>query len=142
MKHALRNMGGMFAGLVAAVVIIGVIEAISSVVYPFPKDVDMQDAEAMKAHIATLPAGAFLFVLGAYFAGTLVGTWITARLNRGRQRVPGIAVGCLLFAAAVLNLISIPHPGWFMLACLPVFPMAMASGMRLARPAVSPPTPA
>jgi len=134
MKHALRVIGGMFAGLFVAVVIISTVEAVSTIAYPFPKDLDVNDQAAVKAYIATLPAGAFAFVLAAYFLGTLAGTWITARLNRELQRRPGLVVGGLLFVAAIVNMLSIPHPGWFVILCLLVFPVATVCGVWLARP--------
>ena len=131
MQHALRNILGMFAGLFAAVLIIGGIQALSSLIYPLPEGVDVNDREAMKAFIGSLPAGAFGLVLASYFTGTLVGTWLTSRIIRGVQRAPAFAVGSLLFAAAVLNMLSIPHPGWFMIVCVLAFPVATALGIRL-----------
>lgn len=128
----MRNVGGMLAGLVVAVLLISLVQAASTLVYPLPEGLDVNDQEAMGAHIATLPAGAFLFVLGGYFLGTSVGAWLASRLHRLRPPAPGVTVGCLLFAAGVGNLLALPHPGWFMILCLLDFPLATWLGVRLA----------
>lgn len=130
MKHALRNIGGMLAGLVVAVIVIAVIEAIAHRQYPPPEGFDPSDPQAVKEFVATLPAAAFAYVLVAYFVGTLAGTSLAAWLNRGRQRAPGITVGGLLLASAVVNFLSVPHPFWFVVASLVAFPLATYLSVR------------
>src|SRR5438309_2037015 len=73
----LRRIGAVVAGLVTALVILGLAEEIGSKVYPLPPGVDPHgDPKIFAAAIKTLPLGGFLFVLAGLSAGTLAGAWI------------------------------------------------------------------
>jgi hypothetical protein len=52
-----RSVGAVLAGLVVAGVLVVGVEAFSSVVHPFPPDVDPTDYEVCKAHVAGILRG-------------------------------------------------------------------------------------
>ena len=117
--RALRVVGAIVAGAAASVLIIFAIERASSMVYPPPADLDMTSREAMSAYVQTLPVGAFLFVLTAWFTATLVGAWLATRL--ARTPIGGFVVGALLLASGIANMLLIPHPIWFWVAGVAIF---------------------
>ena len=108
-----RSILGVVAGLVIGIVIVGLVETLGMRLFPLPADVDPTDPSALAAAIPSLPIGAFLFVLGAWFLGAWTGATTAMRIGRGTARWPGITVGALIVAAALYNLWVIPHPTWF-----------------------------
>ena len=111
------------------------VEALSSSVFPLPPGVDLTDPQAIRAAVAQLPLGAYLFVLLAWFLGPLAGAWVAARFAPEAPFVHGMIVAGLVLAAAMVNMVALPHPAWMWVAA----PVAILAGgwlgARLARPA-------
>ncbi len=129
----LKNILCIVAGIVAGVVVIMVVQTIGHQVYPVASDVDYEDQEAMRALVASMPAGALLFVLLSYALGSFVGGGLTARLSPGGHMRHALIVGAVLMVMGLMNLVSIPHPLWFNLGTLLVFlPAAWLGGQLLA----------
>ena len=116
-----RSAGTVIAGLVVGALVVASVEAVSSRVYPLPPGVDPTSMTALKAHMAQLPLGAFLFVLAAWAAGSFLGSWLATRLGSGRHAAHGAIVGAMLLLAGVANMLMLPHPTWFWAAALVVF---------------------
>ena len=113
-----RSLLGVLAGFAVAVVVIMVVEMIGMKVYPLPAGVDPTDPAALQALMPTFPLGAFLFVLASWFLGAGAGAVVAQRFSRSATRVPGLAVGGLVLAAALYNMWAIAHPVWFMAAAV------------------------
>ena len=95
-----RSVLAVLAGAIVAGVLIAIVEAISSAIFPLPPGLDIHDHAAMRQHIDTLPLGAFLLVLAAWAIGSFGGSWVAARIaSRGRLG-HGLAVGALFLLAA------------------------------------------
>lgn len=127
----LRNILAAIAGLALAFIVVAVVESMSHIVYPAPPGLDPNDAEALAGYIASLPAGAFLFVLVAWVLGALTGTFTAARVTRPVNRRPALVVTGLFFASCALNLAMIPHPTWFVVAAVPLVAGASYLGLAL-----------
>ena len=108
-----KNIAAGVAGVTVAVFVVWLVENIGHNVYPPPPDLNFTDKEAMRAYIDTLPLGAFLFVGGAWFVGTLAGTVTACRIGDAKPVIYAIVVGGLMLLASAANLIMIPHPAWF-----------------------------
>jgi hypothetical protein len=67
----------------------------------------------MRTYLTTLPFAAFLFVGGAWFVGTLGGTFVACKIGNAKPITYAIVVGGLMLIATAANLIMIPHPLWF-----------------------------
>lgn len=132
MGRMLRSVGAVIAGLAAGAAVVAGVDAVSSTLYPPPAGADPSNMEALRAYVASLPAGAFLFVLLAWAAGSLVGAWVATRLGPSRNRVHGLVIGVLLLASGIFNMVTLPHPAWFWAASLVVFPVFTYLGIRLA----------
>ena len=125
-----KRIGAVFAGLLSGMLVIMVIEMASSMVYPMPEGLDPEDAEAMTAFVASLPIGAFLFVLLAYAMGSFAGGFVAGKI--GGSFVPPVIVAALLEIGAAINLLQIVHPTWFMVVSLMICLPGALIGGRLA----------
>lgn len=130
-RSILAVVGGL---LVCGLVVFGV-EAIGSRVFPLPFGLDPTDPEAVRAAVAQLPSGAYLFVLLAWFLGPLAGAWVAARFAPGSPFVHGMVVAGLVVASAVANMLMLTHPFWMWVAGPIVILGAGWLGVGLARPA-------
>jgi len=131
MRSFLRDLGCVIGGAVAGVIVIAVVETVSSMIYPLPSGFDPGDMEALKAHAAQLPLGAFLLVLAGWGGGNLLGSWLATRVAPARHSHPGVIVGVILLAAGIANMLMLPHPAWFWVAALVMFPVCTYFGTRL-----------
>ena len=128
-----RSAGAVIAGLVAAMVFVVGTEIVWAVVYPFPPGVDPHDPEVCKAYFAKLPADAYVIAVAGWGLAVLSGTWVATRLGAGRHPAPGLVVGSLLLAAAVMNMLMLPCPIGFWVGNLVVFPSATYLGTKWGR---------
>lgn len=117
--RALRIVAAIVAGMIVAMILVIAVETASEQVYPLPAGLNPADPAQMRTHVATLPAGAFAFVLAAWFVGTAAGAWLATRL--ARSPIAGFVVGVLLLTAGVANMLFIPHPVWFWAASIAIF---------------------
>jgi hypothetical protein len=125
----LRMVGAGVAGVLAAVVVVALIEAVSHAIYAPTAAQDLSTPDAMAAFVATLPLGAFLFVLGAYVAGTFAGGIVAAAIARRRAMLFAGIVGACILLGSVINFALIPHPVWFIAATIVGVPLvAFATG--------------
>jgi hypothetical protein len=134
MKAVGRSILAVLAGTIVAGVLISIVEAISSAIFPLPPGLDLHDHEAMRQHIDTLPIGAFLMVLAAWAIGAFGGSWVAARLAGRARLVHGSIVGALFLLAAVLNMLMIPHPVWMWFGGILALAGFSYLGSRLAAP--------
>jgi hypothetical protein len=113
-----KNIGAGLAGVLIAMLSVWLIQKIGHAVYPPPADIDLNDIEAMKTYVATLPIGALLFVVASYFIGTTTGTCIACTIGTMLPRIYALLIGCLMLVATTMNVMMIPHPTWFILAAV------------------------
>ena len=133
-----RGVVALLLGLLAATLFIVAVEGVWAVLYPFPDGADPSDIEVCRAHIAQLPASAFLIGVVGWGLAVFAGSWVATRLAAGRHPAHGIMLGSILLAAAVLNMLMLPYPAWFWVANLLGFPVCALLGARLGRGESSP----
>lgn len=137
MSSLLRNLLALTGGALVAGVVIAVIETGGALAYPPPRGFEPGNAAAMRAFIASLPPGAFLYILAAYFTGTLAGVFVTTRWSIRRTTRQGGMLGLVFLISAIVNFCRYPHPVWFIVASLAAFLGATWLGVRLGRPRLS-----
>jgi hypothetical protein len=139
----LKSVGAVLAGIVVSQLVILLTEYLGSVLFPPPAGVDLTNPAAMRAFVEQLPAMALVLVLAGWAVGSFIGGWLTARLAPGAPIVHALIVGCLGTAAAVVNVMTIPHPAWFsVLGPLLFIPAALlGASMGRRRTAASAPAP-
>ncbi len=85
----LHRIGAVLGGLLAGGIAVFAIQAISSLIYKMPVDLDQNDLQAMSEWVGSLPVGAFLFVLVSEACGYFIGTFLARRLAPERSAFSG-----------------------------------------------------
>lgn len=109
------------SGLATAVIVIMAMEFLSSKIYPPPSGIDFQDPVALKAYVNSLPVTAFLLLLTGYALAAFLGGLVIKKVAKNNARRPVIILGIILTIFAVMNMISIPHPLWFVIINLLIY---------------------
>ena len=128
MHPVMRSVLAVVAGLGLSIAVVGGVEALSSRLYPLPEGLDYNDRAAMTTAFSQLPAGAFVAVLVAWGLGALSGSFAAVYVS-GRD-TPGYVIGVLLGAAALANLLIVPHPLWVWAGAAILIPLGTAIGVR------------
>jgi hypothetical protein len=127
----IRMVAAGLAGVFCAFLVVALVEAVGHQVYAPATTPDLSTPEAMRAFVASMPLGAFLFVLGAYLAGTIGGAVVAAAIARRRAMIFAILIGGLILLGSVANFAFVPHPTWFVAATLIGVPLAALATGRL-----------
>jgi len=127
-----RNVMAFVIGVVTAFVTVYLINKASHIVYPPPAGLDFTNPDAIRPYLATLPIGAFLFILASSVVAAFVGTLVACFIGTSKPRTFGTVIGGFVFAASVANFIAIPHPHWLSLATLAGIILSTLLAMRLA----------
>ena len=120
----LRTFGGIIAGLAAVFATVITLELIAHQLFP--------TASAS----ASIPVGAQIFVVAAWFAGSLVGAVVSARISRAGWTVWVIAALVALLAVAAIFMIE--HPVWMQIASVIAPFLGGVAAHHLARSSVPP----
>lgn len=108
-----RNTAAAVVGIIVAGALVWIVEKTGHAVYPPPADLDITNAQAMGEYVATLPTGALLFVVLAWFTGATAGTCAACAIGTAKPMYLAVLVGGLVFIGASANLLMFPHPIWF-----------------------------
>jgi hypothetical protein len=128
-----RIIGGVLLGIVIAVAVVFAIELVVQQIVPAPADFNMRDPEAVRARVASLPAWVILAVLVGWVVGTGLGSWAAVRIARTTRLWPGLVVGAVVFLSTLYNIMTIPHPIWFVGISLIAIPIASWLGAKSGR---------
>jgi hypothetical protein len=129
----LWSIAGVVSGIVAAFLIVLLLELLGHAIYPPPPGINLHDPEALKTIIDQLPLGAIVMVLVAWGVGSFVGAFDAAAIA-GRARIThGMIVGGIVMSFAIVTMIVIPHPVWFMAASVFVVLIPALLGALLAK---------
>ena len=128
MNSKFRGIIAVLAGIVVSVAVVLIMEAISVSLFPPPRELQVASPEVMKEYIARLPAGAFALVIAGSSLGTLAGGTVAALMARERPYFFAGIVGAANFVVSVLNMLSFPHPVWFMVTVLVLIPVCALAG--------------
>jgi hypothetical protein len=127
-----RSILAVVAGIVVTVVFFVACEFLGWYIYLYPLGVNPMDTDTAKS--ISPPAGALLFVLLGYFAGTFCGVALAVRIARRAPAVHTVIICGLLMLANLQNLLEMPHPTWFWVASFAMFPLAGVAGALTGRP--------
>ena len=130
MHPFVRLLASVLMGLIVAFAISFGIEFLNSQMYPLPPGTDYRDAASMRAAMATLPHAALVGVLVGRFLAAAAGAWVAVRIARGARWTAWL-LGLLLLVAAIANMTLFPHPIWFWVIGIALYPVAIMLGVRL-----------
>ncbi len=116
----------VLAGMIAAQLVIFGIEALSILLYPLPKGLDMYNEASLNEYINKLPTEAFVIVLLGYALGSFTGGVVSTLVSGRDYYIPPIVVGAILTSAGFSN----PGPTWLLiLSCFVFIPFAILGFM-------------
>jgi hypothetical protein len=127
-----RNFAAIVIGVITAFVTVMLIDKIGHLVYPPPAGLDFTNPDAIRPYLATLPIGAFLFILASWVIAAFVGTLAACYIGTANPNLFGATVGGIILAKTIENFIAIPHPHWLSLATLAGIILSTLLAMRLA----------
>jgi hypothetical protein len=134
----LKNVGANVVGIVVAFLTVMLIDRVGHMWYPPPPGLDFSDPDAIRPYLATLPVGAFLFILASSVAAAFIGTLVACHIGTANRLLFGGVVGGIVLAATIANFIAIPHPLWLALGTIAGIVLSTWFAMRLAPPATDP----
>ena len=121
------------AGFVAAFAVMMAFEFTNSLLFPFPAGMDTNDLEAVRAFSRSLPATAFILVIGGWALGSFAAGWLTTRLSGESSYRLSLLVGILLTVLGIANnIMFVPQP-WVNVIGLPLFLVGSYIGHAVAR---------
>lgn len=134
----MRWLIGTGAGVVAALLLLFMIETFGDLVYPLPEPDGAVDPREQAQLISNQPFAAKLLILTAWFAGTLVGAGLAVRL--AGSRLPVWPVALAVIVRNVFAMSALAYPGWMWLAAilLPIL-AAWLAARYMPRPAAAEP---
>lgn len=121
-----KQIIAVIVAALAGFVTLGAITFLSSLLYPAPEGLDVNDAEAMRAYVESVPMGGKLIVLTAWIAGAFVAGFTAQKLAPdGKGMTSAMIAGGVLLLAGIMNALTIPHPLWMtILGLLQYIPVA------------------
>jgi hypothetical protein len=128
----MRTLAAVLAGLMTALVVITLVEAVGHTFMPPPEGHDPMTPEGMSAIVAQMSPAALLFVLLAYLCGGVAGGVVAVKVSGGDRVIEALGVGTILTVGALLNVMTIPHPIWMSGASVAIQLPAAWLGARLA----------
>jgi hypothetical protein len=131
MNPTIRSALVLLAGVVAAVLVVLLVDALVGSIYPLPRGIDLNDRAAMRAAVSAMPTGAFALLLGGWIVAAAVGAYMAARLARRSAALHGLIVTVFVLTATVANLAAIPHPVWLWPAAIILIPVAGWAAARM-----------
>ena len=136
MKHWVRNVAALVAGLVVGSVVNMAIVAAGPALVPPPAGVDTSTAEGLAAGIHLFQPKHFLSPFLAHALGTLAGAFVAFLVAGSRKAAFAWTIGVLFLAGGVAAAVMFPAPAWFialdlLLAYLPMAWLAILVGRRL-----------
>jgi len=137
MHPMIRSALVLLAGVVAAVLVVVLMDRVVASIYPLPAGIDLNNPESMRQAVAALPAAAFLLLVVGWALAAGAGSYLAARLSTHNRATHGLIVTLFVLVATVANLAAIPHPVWLWPAAIILIPAAGWAATRLvARPTV------
>ena len=120
----IRQIVAVLVGAVTAFAVVAVVESLGHAMYPMPDGIDVNDPSQMAQFVRNLPPGAFVFVLAGWGLGTLAGGLLAGAVAKEKLLLLASLVGLAVLVAAIINLVTIPHPVWFTIAGVGVIALA------------------
>lgn len=130
----LRNVAAVVLGIVAGMAVnMAIITLNSSVLFPMPEGLDMQDPEQFNAYLATLPAAAFVVTMAAHLGQSFVGALVAAKVGASHKMVLAMIIGVLSLLGGIMAMTMYEAPPWMMIE-LPLYLVVAWLGGKLGSP--------
>jgi hypothetical protein len=125
-----RSIGAVFAGMVAALVVVLGVETIGLQVFPQPPGMDALNPESVRQHLSEIHVGSFVTVIIAWALAAFAGPFVARRIA-GAATWPPLVVIALFALMCAYNLIAVPSPRWMIPAAVVFVGAGALMGLRL-----------
>ena len=134
MNPIVRNSLAIISGAVLGSVVNMALVNAGPMVIPPPNGADITTMEGLKASMALFEPKHFLFPFLAHALGTLLGSFLAAKIAASHQRTFAYVIGALFLFGGIANILLLPSPLWYTLVdlLLAYLPMAYL-GIKLAK---------
>jgi hypothetical membrane protein len=124
-----KNVLSVIAGVIAGFILILIFETIGHLIAPLPEGIDISDIESIKENLDKIPVLNMVLVLVAYAIGAFGAGFVAVKIAKTQKISMALITGLILMLFGIFNLMTIPHPVWFIIVNLFLFlPMAWAGG--------------
>ena len=124
MQPTVRSALVLLAGVVVAVIVVSVGDAVAGSIDSLPAGIDRGNPESMRQAVAGLPTAVFLLLLAGWVLSAAVGSYVAARLASHARAIHGLIVAVFVLVATVSNLAANPNPTWLWPAVIILIPAA------------------
>src|SRR5262245_21091077 len=111
-----RSILGTIVGFVVGAICVGLLQIPGYFIHPPPPGFDINDAQAVKSHMAKAPLAAMVPLAISWFIGPLIGSWLAVVI--ARRSGAALVIGILFLVADISNLAGFPHPLWLVIVGL------------------------
>jgi hypothetical protein len=119
-----RTILGVIFGCLIGLFVTGAVDGMGNMLYPPPAEVNLTDPQALRAALPKLAIQAKVVMVLAAFFGVLAGA-SAANMIAGRRRIAGLAVGAILVALGIFNMVTLRFPPWMITAEILAFAAAI-----------------
>ena len=109
LKNILAVVGGWFIGSVVNMSLI----MLGPIIIANPEGFDNSNMDVMAETIHLLQPINYLFPFLAHALGTLVGSFLAAKIAVNRKMIFAFVMGGLFMLGGIVNVIMLPGPMWF-----------------------------
>lgn len=109
LRNVLATIFGLFIGMC---VNMALIQLNTTVFYPMPVGLDMNDPAQFNDYLESLPSPAFIVVMLAHLGQALVGGWTAARLGHSRPKLLAMIVGVFSLVGGIAAMMMFKGPPW------------------------------
>ena len=127
----LRTVAGVIVGMIVGMIVNMAIIEMNTALYPMPDGVSMDDLEAFKQHVATLPVTALLIIMAAHLGQAFVGGLVAAFISKQHKMGAALTVGGLSMMGGIMMMLMIEDPAWMWIE-MPLYLVAAWAAAKLA----------
>ena len=127
----IRSTFAVIVRVVIAFILVVAVEAVSSVLHPWPDDFSGSLEEILN-QVESYPSWVLALLGGVGYGTTMfVCTFVATRLGSKKNVWHGYGIGLFLFSMVVCNMIQLPYPIWFWGMMFTILPVAAYFGTML-----------
>lgn len=112
----IRRIGAVILGFFVGFVTFVVVQGVIATKFPPETVFNAHDTEAMTAYFRSLPNTFFIYIVCAHAMSALISSFITAKMADKFKFYLGLLVGGMFVIAALTHILTIPTPGWVLIA--------------------------
>ncbi len=129
-----RKIGAVVAGMLVVFAVVLSLQWVGSLIHPLPPGVDPMDpadADALRAHMATMPAASWALAFFSELIGAFLGGLTAARIADVHRARFAAAIVVLALLGSIMNWVTFSHPAWFIVGQLVGYPLVYLGVVKL-----------